>query len=253
MTNSTIDILNTRKSIRAFDGEALSEETLETLERAAQHAASSQYLNDWSAIRVKDPTLKQQLAAIGGQSYIATAPALYVFVLDEYRNAQIARKAGIDPASDDFMLKYGYRFSQAQNDAVLALHAMETAAEALGLGCVILGSLLNDIPQLIELLGLPEYTFPVLGLAIGKPAQDPEVKPRMPRPMQFFDDRYDTDANHLDTYLQQFDDEVCHYYDLRDVSRPVETFTKQIAQKAVQPVEGKGVAQAGAQGFDLSK
>ena len=39
-----------------------------------------------------------------------------------------------------------YRYTQAQNDAVLALHAMETAAYSLGLGCVILGSLLNDVP-----------------------------------------------------------------------------------------------------------
>ena len=52
--------------------------------------------------------------------------------------------------SDDFTLNNSYRFSQAQNDAVLALHAMETAAESLGLGCVILGSILNDVPRLIE-------------------------------------------------------------------------------------------------------
>ncbi|MDK6405848.1 nitroreductase family protein, partial [Escherichia coli] len=78
----------------------------------------------------------------------------------------------------DFTLKTGYRFSQSQNDAVLALHAMETAAESLGLDCVILGSILNNIPDLIELLKLPKYTYPVLGIAIGKPDQSPELKPR---------------------------------------------------------------------------
>lgn len=55
---------------------------------------------------------------------------------------------------------------------------METAAYSLGLGCVILGSLLNNIPGLIDVLNLPEYTYPVLGLAIGKPDQNPTVKPR---------------------------------------------------------------------------
>ena len=69
-----------------------------------------------------------------------------MFVIDEHRNARIAERKGIDPASDEFHLKYSYRFTQAQNDAVLALHAMETAAYSLGLGCVILGSLLNNIP-----------------------------------------------------------------------------------------------------------
>ncbi|MEE1295410.1 MAG: nitroreductase family protein [Bifidobacterium sp.] len=252
--NETMQTLLDRRSIRAFDGEPLSEDVTEALETAAQHAASSQYLNDWSAIRIKDPELKQTLAKCGKQPYIATAPALYVFVLDEYRNAQIAKKAGIDPDSDEFTLKYGYRFSQAQNDAVLALHAMETAAESMGLGCVILGSILNDIPCLIKALKLPKYTYPVLGLAIGKPAQDPAVKPRMPRAMQFFDNAYDTESDHLDTYLQQFDDEVCHYYDLRDTTRPVETFSKQIAAKAAdQGVLNRGLCDASDQGFDLSK
>lgn len=99
-----------------------------------------------------------------------------MFVIDEHRNARIAQRKGIDPGSDEFHLKYSYRFTQAQNDAVLALHAMETAAYSLGLGGVILGSLLNDIPALIDLLNLPEYTYPVLGLALGKPDQEPTLK-----------------------------------------------------------------------------
>lgn len=168
VTNSTIETLLGRRSIRKFKDEAIDDDTRATLEAAAQHAASSQFLNDWSAIRITDPSIKSTLAQIGNQPYIATAPLLYVFVLDEHRNANIAKRKGIDPASSEFHLKYSYRFTQGQNDAVLALHAMETAAESLGLGCVILGSLLNDIPQLIDLLNLPEYTYPVLGLAIGK-------------------------------------------------------------------------------------
>ena len=101
-----------------------------------------------------------------------------------------------------------YRFTQAQNDAVLALHAMETAAYSLGLGCVILGSLLNNIPGLIDVLNLPEYTYPVLGLAIGKPDQNPTVKPRMPRTMQFFENTYPADADGVLDQLPAFDEEV---------------------------------------------
>lgn len=185
VTNATIEALLGRRSIRKFKDEAIDDDTRATLETVAQHAASSQFLNDWSAIRITDPATKAKLAEFGHQPYIATAPLLYVFVIDEHRNARIAERKGIDPASDEFHLKYSYRFTQAQNDAVLALHAMETAAYSLGLGCVILGSLLNNIPGLIDVLNLPEYTYPVLGLAIGKPDQNPTVKPRMPRTMQF--------------------------------------------------------------------
>lgn len=179
--NATVDTLLERRSIRKFKPKPLPDDVVETLETVAQHAASSQFLNDWSAIRVTEPAAKKRLAEIGGQPYIATAPLLYVFVLDEHRNAAIAARKGVEVASDAFTLNGSYRFTQAQNDAVLALHAMETAAYSLGLGCVILGSLLNDVPALIDLLNLPEYTYPVLGIAIGKPDQEPAIKPRMPR------------------------------------------------------------------------
>ena len=173
--NATVDTLLERRSIRKFKSKPLGDDVIETLETVAQHAASSQFLNDWSAIRVTDPAAKKRLAEIGGQPYIETAPLLYVFVLDEHRNAAIAASKGVETASDEFTLNSSYRYTQAQNDAVLALHAMETAAYSLGLGCVILGSLLNDVPALIDLLNLPEYTYPVLGLAIGKPDQDPAL------------------------------------------------------------------------------
>lgn len=228
--NATVDTLLERRSIRKFKPKPLPDDVVETLETVAQHAASSQFLNDWSAIRVTEPATKKRLAEIGGQPYIATAPLLYVFVLDEHRN-------------------------QAQNDAVLALHAMETAAYSLGLGCVILGSLLNDVPALIDLLNLPEYTYPVLGIAIGKPDQEPAVKPRMPRSMQFFENEYPSSDEKLLSGLDSFDVEVHKYYDLRDTERPVDAFSDQIAANAIdEGVNAKAVAvQAKRQGFRLER
>ena len=255
VTNATIEALLGRRSIRKFKDEAIDDDTRATLETVAQHAASSQFLNDWSAIRITDPATKAKLAEFGHQPYIATAPLLYVFVIDEHRNARIAERKGIDPASDEFHLKYSYRFTQAQNDAVLALHAMETAAYSLGLGGVILGSLLNDVPALIDLLNLPEYTYPVLGIAIGKPDQEPAVKPRMPRSMQFFENEYPSSDEKLLSGLDSFDAEVHKYYDLRDTERPVDAFSDQIAANAIdEGVNAKAVAvQAKRQGFRLER
>ena len=90
--NATVDTLLERRSIRKFKPKPLSDDIVETLETVAQHAASSQFLNDWSAIRITDPAAKKRLA---GQPYIATAPLLYVFVLDEHRNAAIAASKGV--------------------------------------------------------------------------------------------------------------------------------------------------------------
>lgn len=254
-TNTAIETLLNRRSIRAFKNEAIDDDTIATLETVAQRAPSSQFLNDWSTIRVTDPAAKTCLAEIGGQAYIATAPLLYVFVLDEYRNACIAKAKGVNVDTDDFTLTSSYRFAQAQNDAVLALHAMETAANSLGLGCVILGSLLNDVAGLVELLHLPKFTYPVLGLAIGKPDQAPELKPRMPRSMQFFENAYPSDSDAMLEPLAQFDAEVHTYYDLRNTDRPVDAFSDQIASVATDqgPLAKGMLPQAAAQGFKLER
>lgn len=120
---------------------------------------------------------------------------------------------------------------------------------------MILGSLLNDVPALIDLLNLPEYTYPVLGLAIGKPDQDPALKPRMPRSMQFFENEYPSSNETLLAGLQDFDEEVHRYYDLRNTERPVDTFSDQIASNAVDSgVTSKAVApNAKHQGFRLER
>ena len=234
------------------------DDTVATLETVAQHAASSQYLNDWSAVRVKDPALKKRMSEIGRQPYIAEAPLLYVFVADEHRNAIIAESKGVSTDSDTYGLAGSYRFSQAQNDAVLALHAMETAAYSLGLGCVILGSLLNDVPGLIEALHLPQYTYPVLGLAIGKPDQAPALKPRMPRELQFFDDVYPSDDDATESIKERigaFDVSVHEYYDLRNTDRPVDAFSDQIASIAAQRMDAthQVIPNATSQGFRLDR
>lgn len=221
VTNATIEALLGRRSIRKFKGEAIDDDIRATLETVAQHAASSQFLNDWSAIRITDPAIKAKLAEFGHQPYIATAPLLYVFVIDEHRNARIAERKGIDPASDEFHLKYSYRFTQAQNDAVL---------------------------------NLPEYTYPVLGLAIGKPDQNPTVKPRMPHTMQFFENTYPADADGVLDQLSAFDEEVHRYYDLRQADRPVDAFSDQVATISRQDVSHQTLLdKAAAQGFRLDQ
>lgn len=210
-TNATIETLLNRRSIRKFKDEPIDDDATATLETVAQHAASSQFLNDWSAIRVSDPAIKARLAEIGNQPYIATAPLLYVFVIDEHRNAHIAQRKGIDPTSDEFHLKYSYRFTQAQNDAVL-------------------------------------------GLALGKPDQEPTLKPRMPRSMQFFDNTYPADDDGMLEQLPDFDNKVHQYYDLRQTDRPVDAFSDQIASVSRQGVSGKTLLdKAAAQGFQLDK
>ncbi|MCI1634734.1 nitroreductase family protein [Bifidobacterium sp.] len=235
--NPTVQCLLHRRSIRHFKSTPIDDKTVDMLQTVAQHAATSQYLNSWSAIRISNTEVQHQLADIGHQTYIAEAPLLYIFVVDQHRNMRLAAQQGIDTHSSSFTLNSSYIFTQSQNDAVLALHAMETAANAIGLGCVILGSVLNDIDRIIDLLHLPALTFPVLGLAIGEPDQEPALKPRLPQSTQFFENHYPDDEN-LELLTPAFEDfnEIVHqYYDLRDTSKTVPSFSNQIAHISQSP------------------
>ena len=95
----------------------------------------------------------------------------------------------------------------------------------------------------------------MLGLAIGKPDQDPALKPRMPRSMQFFENEYPSNNETLLAGLQDFDEEVHRYYELRNTERPVDPFSDQIASNAIDSgVTSRAVApNAKRQGFRLER
>ncbi len=62
--NDTVDVLLNRVSVRAYTGEEIEPDVLNTIEQAAQNTASSQYLNDWSVIRITNPAVKTEIARI---------------------------------------------------------------------------------------------------------------------------------------------------------------------------------------------
>ena len=256
--NRTIDTLLNRRTIRSFTDEAIDPDTVAVLEETAQHAATSRYFNEWSAIRITDSDKARAIADMAHQDYVSQAPLLYIFLADQRRNADLARQEGVDIDADTFVLNTGYAFLQSQNDAVLALHAMETAANSLGLGSVILGSVINDVEGLIDLLDLPRLVYPVLGLAIGHPNQDPPLKPRMPRAAQIFLNSYGQSERpgEAERALKDFDETVRLYYrDLRQLDAPRKAFSQIMADKSYNP---KGdhepmLPSIQAQGFDMNR
>ncbi|MCV5307300.1 nitroreductase NfsA, partial [Escherichia coli] len=73
--------------------------------------------------------------------------------------------------------------------ALLAQNAL-IAAESLGLGGVYIGGLRNSIEAVTELLELPQHVLPLFGLCLGWPADNPDIKPRMPAAMLVHENRY---------------------------------------------------------------
>ena len=223
--NETIQTQLNHRTIRAFKDQALTKEEVDLLVEVAQRASTSMYLQAYSIISVTDPELKKELAAVSGQSYVATSGHLFVFVVDRRRNTEIAKalgqEVGVQGSAD--------RFVSGLTDAVIAAQNVVVAAESLGLGTTYLGSIIGDVRRVIRALRLPTRTYPILGLLVGHPAQDPQYKPRLPREIVVGTDAYPQFEEHADA-VAVYDAEVEQYYDLRDTSRRVDSFSAQIAR-----------------------
>ena len=172
-----IDVLLNHRTIREFKSSPMPPQQLSILLDIAKRTATSMGMQSFSIIRIVNPELKAAIAEVCNQEYVARVPELFIFIVDAYRNSRIAREQGVTSDSE----RDSDRFFQGWMDAAIAAQNMVAAAELGGFGTVYFGSILNNVPKMIELLKLPELTFPVVGLGIGVPNQKPQLKPRMPR------------------------------------------------------------------------
>lgn len=232
--NKTIETMLNHKSIRKFTKQKVNKEIISTLVDVARHTSSSNFMQSYSIISVLDEDKKQAIAKISNQQYIADSGHLFIMVIDQNRNMQIAKENN----QNTKVLGSFDRFLIGASDALLASQNILTATESLGLGGVVLGSILNQVDELIEILDLPHYVFPILGIAIGYPDQTPQHKPRLPQSVMHFEDSYKIQEN-INEELEDYDLMVNQYYDLRDENKRVEKFTTQITQGMNREVPGR--------------
>lgn len=221
--NRTINNQLNHRTIRAFKPVNLSKEQLKALYSVASHTPTSMFMQQMSIMHITDPDKRAAIREVSKQSYVGENGDLLIFLVDLYRNQQIRRQKG----KDDGRLHTADIFFQGVDDAIMAAQNVIVAAESMNLGVVPLGSIKNDPQKMIDILELPQMTFPVLGLQVGVPDQQPQLKPRLPLQFTTFDNSYPRDIN-IDE-LKDYDQTVTTYYDLRDANRCIDSFTDQIA------------------------
>jgi nitroreductase len=247
-TSATIERQLEHRSIREFTGEPVSEAVLDALCNVINRTATSTGMQTFSVIRVTDPDLKRRISEVCAQEYLTRTTELFIFIVDAHRNARIARAQGYEgPEYRDMD-----RFFSGYTDAAIAAQNLTNAVESLGMGAVYFGSILNDQEAIIDILGLPELTFPVVGVGFGVPAQDPQIKPRMAIPMKFFENRYALPAD-FDEQLAAYDETMREYYDTRAGGRRSDTFSQQVIArlKGAIPKRAQMLRTVKKQGFDL--
>lgn len=232
--NPTIQNQLNHRSIRKFKDIPLTVDQVNLLVDVARHTSTSSFMQSYSILSVTDPEKKAKVAQIGNQNYIAECGHLFIMLADQHRNQLIAEEQNTDTE----VLGSFDRFFVAATDAILAAQNIMIAAEAMGLGAVFLGSILNQVDQLIEIFDLPEHVVPVLGIAIGYPDHAPQLKPRLPRALMHFENSYPKLDNVCEA-LQDYDAIVHEYYDLRDANNRVDAFTTQIAKGMTRKHPGR--------------
>lgn len=192
MSNETIRILQSHRSDRDFTDEGISDEVLDNIIRAAQQSPTHRHGQQITLVVVRDQATRQKLFEItaGPQPQIAKAPVFILVTVDFHKTAVAVRNGGTEQRVHESL--EGWTVGAV--DAGITLATLSTAARSYGLGAVAIGAIRHEPQPVIDLLGLPPMTFPIVGICIGHIARDSAIKPRLPLSTYRHDERYNPQA-----------------------------------------------------------
>jgi FMN reductase (NADPH) len=229
LTSDTLDTLNDRVSVRQYTDEPVDDETVLALMRAARRAPTSSNLQTYSLIAVRDLETRKKLNAqvIGHQEHVVTCQVFFAICADISRVIRACELHGgtLARTLETSMV--------ATVDAALVGMALATAAESLGLGTVMIGSMRNDPEEAARILGLPDGVFVVFGLCVGWPADPPPQKPRMPEELIFHFERYH--PGDVDAHLHAYDRQLAAYRRSIGQDTPDTAWTSKVADRLQKP------------------
>ena len=119
------------------------------------------------------------------------------------------------------------QFILATVDVSLFAQNVAVAAESAGLGICYIGAVRNDAARSAELLGLPQQVYPVFGMCIGWPDQEPEVKPRLPVSVVLKENSYNADGEA--EAIAAYDEQMRSYYATRSANIKIQGWSEQMA------------------------
>lgn len=231
--NKVIETIKNHRSIRQYLDKDIPNEIVDEIVKAAQAMPNSINGQQTSVIVITDKEKKEKLAElVGNQEYVAKAPVFLVFVMDFYRTYLAGEKTGLKQVIHEDI----EGVEAGSVDVGIALGASIIAAESFGLGIVPIGGIRKNPDEVIELLGLPKYTFPMVGLVVGYPADESHKKPRIPFDSFRHNESYDAKA--VEESIDTYDNQMSEY--LNDIGRFEQetnwsTFTSKIYQSVYYP------------------
>ena len=187
------------RSQRHFSDRPVDRALVRLLCAIALSAPTKSDLQQRDIIIVENAEQRRRLDALVPQgAWPYRAPALLVFCGNNRRQRQLHLWRGRDFANDHLDA-----FFNAAVDAGIALAAFVIAAEAAGLGCCPVSAFRNQAQTVSDVLALPDHVFPVAGLALGWPAGEGAISPRLPLAATIHADRFDESA--IEPQIAEYD------------------------------------------------
>lgn len=224
-----IELMKSHASVRDYKEKQLTREEVSELVEAAQHAATSHFVQAYSIVWVTDPEKRKKLGELSrNPQQMEGAGAVFLMCAD-YNRLKHASELRGEPIV----------FDQAENlivavtDVGLLAQNLALAAESKGYGICYIGGVRNNMEAISELVGLPEGVFPVYGLTVGVPNEFHEVKPRLPVAAILHENDYN-EAKYA-KILPEYDKTMQDYYASRSSNQKAAIWTQQMADFLKEP------------------
>ena len=189
--------LLTRRSIRKYSDQEVSDELLNRLLNEAARTQTMGNLQLYSVVVTRSAEMKAKLApAHFNQPMVTEAPVVLTICADFNRTSSWARCRKAEPGYNNFL-----SFMNAAIDALLFTQTLCNLMDEEGLGYCYLGTTVYQPQQIIDLLHLPQLVMPVATLTVGWPAEQPPLSDRLPLESFVHQERYnDYLADDIDRY-----------------------------------------------------
>jgi nitroreductase len=180
--NDLFKVINNRRSIRKFTDKEIDSDIIKKILKAGFRAPFA--YQSCSIVYTKDKEKMKKLRQMG---IYPTTNLFMVFFIDFNRMEKILKQRGYSYDFDDSLLLW-----LGVQDVAAVSQNVTLAADALGLGSVLLGGAPLKVEQIIEVFNLPPKVFPVVGLCLGYPDPDHlmDIRPRYPLKYSAFEDQY---------------------------------------------------------------
>jgi nitroreductase len=239
--NETMRLLIERASCRNFLHKKIPPKKLHLILEAGVHSPTGGNLQPYSIIKIDNEKMKQKLAKMCCQEFIAKASVNLLFCIDWRR---LERWAQLEVAPFTATSSFEHFWISFQ-DTIICAQNICTAADAMGLGSVYIGTVLGWFRELKKMFKLPHGVFPIVLLCIGYPKKRSTPRKKLGIRVVVHDEKYHEITD--DELIKAFNDKYPHVKieatekRLKEISKVCEkVHGKKFAQQCVKKIKERG-------------